>query len=107
MKQIYCLNLFYYLFIYYLMGAFYCLTGKFSHKIESGHLFVPRRVHSNGTHLTYNVTHYHRINDENAVDSDFMDNKLHYHIDLPDETMHIELEYETFCFLCLFLSFVK
>lgn len=64
-------------------------TGKFSHTIESGHLFVPRRVHANGTHLTYNVTHYHQPIDDNEFP---LDDKLHYHIDLHDGTMHIELE---------------
>lgn len=65
--------------------------GKFSHNVDSGHLFVPRRVHSNGTHLSYNVTHFHEFNHPNEIDSDQLD-KLHYHIDLHNETLHIELE---------------
>lgn len=67
--------------------------GKFSHKLESGHLIVPRRVHANGTHLTYNVTHYHQHSDENEIDGAFGDrgDKVHYHIDLHDETLHVEL----------------
>lgn len=66
--------------------------GKFSHNVDSGHLFVPRRVHSNGTHLSYNVTHFHEFNHPNEIDSDQLD-KLHYHIDLHNETLHIELEW--------------
>lgn len=60
-----------------------------------GHLFVPRRVHSNGTHLSYNVTHFHEFNHPNEIDSEQLD-KLHYHIDLHDETLHIELEWVWF-----------
>ncbi|XP_055304525.1 A disintegrin and metalloproteinase with thrombospondin motifs 7 [Sitodiplosis mosellana] len=68
------------------------LAGKFSHDVDSGHLFVPRRVHSNGTHLSYNVTHFHGYDNPNEIDSEQLDNKLHYHIDLHDQTLHVELE---------------
>lgn len=67
-------------------------TGKFSHDIDSGHLFVPRRVHSNGTHLSYNVTHFHEFNHPNEISGSDQLDKLHYHIDLHDETLHLELE---------------
>lgn len=65
--------------------------GKFSHDIDTGHLFVPRRVHANGTHLSYNVTHFHDFSNLNEIDNDQID-KLHYHIDLHDQTLHIELK---------------
>lgn len=69
------------------------MLGKFSHEIHTGHLFVPRRVHSNGTHLSYNVTHFHDFDNINEIDSDQLDKKLHYHIDLPDQILHLELEW--------------
>lgn len=67
------------------------LIGKFSHDVQSGNLIIPRRVNANGTHLTYNVTHFHDFNDDNGIDFDEQYNKLHYHIDLNDETIHVEL----------------
>lgn len=67
------------------------IIGKFSHKIESGHLIVPRRVHANGTHLTYNVTHYHHPNDLGEIESDLSDGKIYYHFELHDGPIHVEL----------------
>lgn len=76
--------------------------GKFSHDIDSGHLFVPRRVHSNGTHLSYNVTHFHEFNSPNEIsDSDQLD-KIHYHVDLHDETLHLELEWVSIGFYIIY-----
>lgn len=72
-------------------STLYHKLGKYSHDVDMGHLFVPRRVHSNGTHLSYNVTHFHEFNHPNEIDSEQLD-KLHYHIDLHDETLHIELK---------------
>lgn len=70
---------------------FFLEIGKFSHKIESGHLIVPRRVHANGTHLTYNLTHYHQPNNFGEIESDLSDGKIHYHIELHDGPIHVEL----------------
>lgn len=65
-------------------------AGKYSHDVDSGHLFVPRRVHLNGTHLSYNVTHFHGHDNVNEIDSGHP--AVHYHIDMPDHTMHVELK---------------
>lgn len=64
-----------------------CL-GEFSNEINGGQVIVPRKVFSNGTHLTHILTHYH---------SHDPDEKLHYHIDLNNETLHLEL---LWVFLC-------
>lgn len=69
----------------------FLILGKFSHKIESGHLIVPRRVHANGTHLTYNVTHYHQPNDLDETKSDLSGEKIYYHFELHDGPIHVEL----------------
>lgn len=80
------------IFDYLFIRLFVIETGKYSHDVDSGHLFVPRRVHSNGTHLSYNVTHFHEYDNVNEIDSEQLDNMLHYHIDLHDQTLHVELE---------------
>lgn len=63
--------------------------GEYSHEIETGKLTIPRRVHANGTHITYNVTHFSEY--DNGLDDDDTDHPYHYHIDLHDETVHVEL----------------
>lgn len=65
--------------------------GEYTHEIETGKLTVPRRVHANGTHLTYNVTQFHDFEHDNQIDNDNTDDHYHYHIDLHDETVHVEL----------------
>lgn len=65
--------------------------GEYTHGIETANLTVPRRVHANGTLITYNVTHFHDFEHDNKIDYDNTDDHYHYHIDLHDETVHVEL----------------
>lgn len=69
------------IFAKFISFYFLCYLGKYSDEIDFGHLVIPRKVHDNGTHLTHNLTHHH----------DDQSDKLHYHIDLVDQTLHLEL----------------
>lgn len=47
----------------------------------------------NGEHLSHNLTQHHTHNYyDDKLKSDIRDNLVHYHIDMFNETMHLELE---------------
>ncbi|CAD7087043.1 unnamed protein product [Hermetia illucens] len=56
--------------------------GKYTHNISTGHLVIPRKVDHKGQHISHNLTHHHDIHGKD----------LHYHIEVGNETLHLELE---------------
>lgn len=58
------------------------LSGKYTHNISTGHLVIPRKVDHKGQHISHNLTHHHDIHGKD----------LHYHIEVGNETLHLELE---------------
>lgn len=61
------------------------LSGLYTHHLEGSNLIIPRKVNHIGELISHNLTHHH---DEDNLEDD----KLHYHIELDDETLHLELE---------------
>lgn len=53
--------------------------------MRDAHLVIPRKVNFKGETLSHNLTHHHH-----ALTPE---NKLHYHIDFNNETLHLELRY--------------
>lgn len=47
-------------------------------------MIIPRKVDTHGNHLTLNLTHIHPHRNHNE--------RLHYHIDLNNSTLHLELD---------------
>lgn len=67
--------------------------GIFTKNLHSATLTVPRKVKHNGEHLSHNLTQHHTHNYyDDKLKSDIRDNLVHYHIDMFNETMHLELE---------------
>lgn len=66
------------------------IQGIFSDEISTAHLIVPRKVDGNGVHLSHNLNHSHGPDDVG---------QLHYHIELHNETLHLELVYVDIFFL--------
>lgn len=58
------------------------ITGKYTSDIDAV-LTIPRRVDAYGKHLTHNLTHDQSHGNDDAL--------LHYHIDLNNATLHVEL----------------
>lgn len=87
-------------------------SGLYSDDIGDGQLVVPRKVNHLGEHISHDLTHHWREQDEDSGNVDGLwglANKpsrirrsagnpspaaLHYHLDLNNETLHIELEYD-------------
>jgi hypothetical protein len=66
--------------------------GIYTHNLAEAHLVVPRKVNTFGEHLSHNLNHRHNHNHYNDATGDAEDHKVHYHIDLHNETLHLELE---------------
>ena len=76
-------------------------TGLYSHRISGGQLVVPRKVNHLGHHLSHDLTHHWTEDDDD--DGGGLTKRrrrfvgepaaLHYHLELNNETLHIELEY--------------
>ncbi|XP_055689829.1 A disintegrin and metalloproteinase with thrombospondin motifs 7 [Lutzomyia longipalpis] len=58
--------------------------GIYSNGIADGKLVIPRKVDQHGNHLSHLLDHYH---DHQANES-----TLHYHLEIDNETLHLELE---------------
>ena len=56
--------------------------GKYTNDLLAGNIVIPRKVNDIGEYLSHNLTHYH----SNSTDL------LHLHIDMNNETWHLELE---------------
>lgn len=92
-------------------------SGLYSDNIGDGLLVVPRKVNHRGEHISHDLTHHWREQEEEEEDAEGLwglANKrrrrnrrsagdpsataagaLHYHLELNNETLHIELEYDT------------
>lgn len=70
----------------------YFFPGIFTNSIIDGHLTIPRKVSSNGELLSHNLSHHHEHNHYDATTGDAESHAVHYHIDLHNETLHLELE---------------
>lgn len=90
-------------------------SGLYSDNIGDGLLVVPRKVNHRGEHISHDLTHHWREQEEDEEEGLWgLANKrrrrnrrsagdpsataaaaLHYHLELNNETLHIELEYDT------------
>lgn len=90
-------------------------SGLYSDNIGDGLLVVPRKVNHRGEHISHDLTHHWREQEEDEGEGLWgLANKrrrrnrrsagdlsataaaaLHYHLELNNETLHIELEYDT------------
>lgn len=73
------------------------MTGRYSSvDATTANLIVPRKVHANGTHLSHDLTHHHPSDTvEDASENSANDGDsatLHYHIELPSHTVHVQLK---------------
>jgi hypothetical protein len=66
--------------------------GIFSNSLSEAHLTVPRKVNEFGEHVSHNLNHHHSHNHYDDSTGDVEDHTVHYHIDLHNETLHLELE---------------
>lgn len=55
---------------------------------------IPRKVDHYGVHISHDLDHYHDEQTESAHAMDIENGRkpLHYHLELNNETLHIELE---------------
>ncbi|XP_070503091.1 A disintegrin and metalloproteinase with thrombospondin motifs 12 [Chironomus tepperi] len=69
--------------------------GFYSNKLSDAHLTVPRKVNSFGDHLSHDLRHHHEHNHYNDSTGEPDDHAVHYHVDIHNETLHLELEPST------------
>lgn len=78
--------------IFCLQNFFSVLEGFYSNKLSEAHLTVPRKVNSFGDHLSHDLRHHHEHNYYNDSTGESDDHAVHYHIDIHNQTLHLELE---------------
>lgn len=66
-------------------SVFFNCLGLYSSHLDDAILTIPRKVNHRGEHVSHNLTHHHHELS--------LDNKLHYHIDFDNETLHLELRW--------------
>jgi Reprolysin family propeptide len=68
------------------------IPGIFSNSLHEAQLTVPRKVSASGEQLSHDLIHHHEHDhyDEDTGEAD--DHKVHYHVDINNETLHLELE---------------
>uniref|UniRef100_A0A182JAX5 Uncharacterized protein n=1 Tax=Anopheles atroparvus TaxID=41427 RepID=A0A182JAX5_ANOAO len=84
--------------------------GLYTHHLENAKLIVPRRVNHLGETISHLLTHHHetpercsilkkdhRRQRRNALEH--YHSQLHYHLDIDDETLHLEVEPSTASFV--------
>ncbi|KAG5674191.1 hypothetical protein PVAND_004173 [Polypedilum vanderplanki] len=65
--------------------------GIFSNSLSEAHLTVPRKVDEFGEHISHILNHHHSHNYYNKSTGIAEDHSVHYHIDIHNETFHLEL----------------
>lgn len=70
----------------------FLFSGKYSKSLHEAHLIIPRRVNSEGALITHHLSHHHQHDHYREGPGDPSDHSIHYHIDLHNETLHLELE---------------
>ncbi|CRL05730.1 CLUMA_CG018759, isoform A [Clunio marinus] len=69
--------------------------GIFSNSLREANLIIPRKVNNEGDFISHDLVHHHAHDYYNEETGDSEDHKVHYHIDLHNETLHLELEPST------------
>lgn len=90
----------------------FSFAGRFTHHLEDAQLIVPRKVNDRGELVSHRLTHHHHHHHPDADYSDGQDllsgnfrrvrrdvqreeeeeRKLHYHVDVDNQTLHLVLE---------------
>ncbi|XP_061392659.1 A disintegrin and metalloproteinase with thrombospondin motifs 6-like [Musca vetustissima] len=73
------------------------LIGLHSDELKSGELIIPRKVNRNGEFVSHNLQHHHgqhykHNRKRRSIDDTQLEPEVHYHLDIENETLHLELE---------------
>ncbi|XP_013106466.2 A disintegrin and metalloproteinase with thrombospondin motifs 6 isoform X1 [Stomoxys calcitrans] len=78
-------------------GAEQLLIGLHSDELISGELIIPRKVTKSGEFISHNLIHHHgqhykHNRKRRSLDDANLEPEVHYHVDIKNETLHLELE---------------
>lgn len=68
------------------------IPGIFSSSLHEADLIIPRKVNSDGEHVSHNLIHHHEHDYYEGETGEPEDHMVHYRIDLHNETLHLEME---------------
>jgi hypothetical protein len=64
----------------------------FSNSLHDAQLIVPRKVNSDGELVSHDLIHHHSHDHYDESTGEVDDHKVYYHLDINNETLHLELE---------------
>uniref|UniRef100_A0A1Q3G327 Putative disintegrin metalloproteinases with thrombospondin repeat n=1 Tax=Culex tarsalis TaxID=7177 RepID=A0A1Q3G327_CULTA len=74
--------------------------GLFTHHLKDAQLVIPRKVSHRGALLSHRLVHFHDSEElGHRKRRAIVDERLHYHVDVDDQTLHLELEPSTDSFV--------